>query len=486
MIDKLINLYLLSTKLTLSNSYDDIYDASSEALKKILNFDNFAILIKEKDMLKTVRRYGIKEPKYPLKLDGKGITVACANEGKTIYVPNVKKDKRYVESSPETKSELCSPIKFGNELIGVVNVESSKYNAFNEEDKNLLEIFASMMAAAIKNVEYKKKLMESERKYKSIFENAVEGIYRINGNGRIVEVNPSLEKLFGYSEEELKKMDLSNLYKNPKDREKFMEEVRKNGFVRNYEVEYLRKNGEIIVGNEFAILIKEGEKEFIDGIIHDVTDLKKAQQESEFYNSLLRHDIANKLQVIYGYLEILSENVKGEEKEMMKLATNSAYSAMELIDNVRKLRKIKKEKRKVEIDIDKIIEDILKEYEMKAKERNVKLIFKKSGTKLKANEFLKEAISNIVWNAIIHSKADKVKIYIEENENACICIEDNGIGIPDDIKRKIFEIGYKGKSSNGSGLGLYLSKKIVEGLNGFIEVRDAKNGGSIFKICIPH
>ncbi len=482
---KIISLYQLSSKLTLANSLDDIYDMVEEALKKILKLNSFAILMKKGNELVAVRTYGIKKPNSPLKLDGKGITVASFNEKKTIYSPDVTKDERYIESNPSTRSELAVPIKFGNEVLGIINVESAEYDAFNKDDITILEIFASMVAAAIKNVEYKEKLAASERKYRSIFENAVEGIYRIDINGKLLEVNPSLEKLFGYSEEELKKMDLSCLYKNPEMRENFIKEVKEKGFVKNYEVEYVRKDGKIIIGNEFAILVKEGDKEYIDGIIHDITELKKAIRESEFYNSLLRHDIANKLQIIYGYLDIICEEAEGETKEMAELALNAAKSAMELIENVRKLSKLKAKERRV-INMGEMIEKIMHEYEKELKDRDIKAIYNGKDVKIYANDFLKEAISNIIWNAIVHSKASQIKVWMESNGEIKIFIEDNGVGIPDEIKDKLFEMGAKGKESSGSGLGLYLAKKIVEEHKGKIEVSDAKNGGTLFKITLPN
>ncbi|RLF51909.1 MAG: hypothetical protein DRN11_01975 [Thermoplasmata archaeon] len=482
---KIISLYQLSSKLTVANSLDDIYDTIVDALRKILKLNSFAILIKKGDELIAVRRYGIRKPNSPLKLNGKGITVASFKARKTIYVPDVTKDDRYVESNPDTKSELCVPLKFGNEVIGVINVESAEYDAFSEEDRRILEIFASMVAAAIKNVEYKCRLASSEKKYRSIFENAVEGIYRIDENGKVVEVNPSIEKLFGYSEEELKKMDLSRLYKDPRRREDFIKRVKRDGFVKNYEVEYVRKDGKIIIGNEFAILVKEGKKEYIDGIIHDITELKKAIRESEFYNSLLRHDIANKLQIIYGYLEIVYEEVEGETKEMVKLALNSAKSAMKLIENVRKLRKLKT-KKKHEIELGKMIEEIMHEYEKEMKDKGIEAIYNGKDVVMYANDFLKEAISNIIWNAIVHSKANRIKVWMESNGDIKIFIEDDGIGIPDEIKDRLFEMGVKGEKSKGTGLGLYIAKKIVEEHGGRIEVSNAKDGGTIFKVIIPN
>ncbi len=489
---RLLGLYNLSSDLALANSCEELYTIFSSALKKVLKFDNFALLIKEGNELKVVHTVGIYKPNFPLLINGeKGITVACAKERKTIYVPDVTKDSRYIEAAPNIRSEVAVPVLYRNELIGVIDVEKNEVDGFSQEDIFLLEIFANVLAASFKNVEFKKKLEDSERKFRSIFENASEGIYRIDKNGRLIEANAALQKFFGYSEEELRNMDLGKLYKNPEEREKFMNELLRKGFIKNYEVEYVRKDGKIVVGNEYAVLVREGNKEFIDGIIHDVTQLKKAQREAEFYNTLLRHDVANKLQLVIGYLEMLLEKeMDDESRELATFAMKAASSAAEIIEKVRKLRVLKKGVERKKIELDKIIEDVIEEYSKEAKERGIETEYRKSGKKVMANELLREAIANLLWNSIIHSGATKISTHVEENESDVkIIIVDNGKGIPDEEKKRIFEMGYKGKGSKGGGLGLYLVKKIVESMNGKVEVRDNVENGIVkgvkFEIIIP-
>lgn len=331
-------------------------------------------------------------------------------------------------------------------------------------------------------------LKHSEKKYRSIFENVSEGIYRLDAEKRIQDANKALLDFFGYTLEELKSINPSKLYKDPEKRKQFMEELMKKGSVRDYEIEYVRKDGSIAVGHEYAVVVKERDTPYIDGVIHDITQLKEVQQEVEFYNALLRHDVANKLQLIMGHLDILLEEPLNEEqRDMVSSAMRSALTALKIIENVRKLRVLQAGEAKEHIDIDGVIREILEEYGKTAQEKHITMTYEPWGKKIVATDSLREALSNIIRNALIHSGGTFIHISVEESDGyAVIRIEDDGVGVDDRMKEKIFDAGYRGKESTGSGLGLYLSRKIVESMGGRITLTDGKNKkGSVFTLSIP-
>ncbi|MFP4185294.1 MAG: ATP-binding protein, partial [Thermoplasmata archaeon] len=96
---------------------------------------------------------------------------------------------------------------------------------------------------------------------------------------------------------------------------------------------------------------------------------------------------------------------------------------------------------------------------------------------------LEETISNLVENSIKHADCDKIRIKDEREEDECVVtVEDDGVGIPDEIKEKIFDRGYKQGENAGSGLGMYLVKEIVESYDGSVEVKDSELGGARFDV----
>ena len=100
-----------------------------------------------------------------------------------------------------------------------------------------------------------------------------------------------------------------------------------------------------------------------------------------------------------------------------------------------------------------------------------------------ADEAFTSVIDNIVNNAIIHGKTDKIDIEVTSDKNICqIMIIDYGKGIPDEIKKRIFDEEFSYGENRGTGLGLYIVKKNIERYGGTIEVKDTKPHGATFII----
>jgi len=152
--ERLSALNMYGQSLSMAKSMEEIYKLTVEAMEKILGFEFSDVFIVEGDMLclKVHKGYS-KKLILELPLSGrKGVTVKAAKTGKPILIPDVRKEKSYIEGAEDILSELAVPIKLGDKVIGVLNVESRKLNAFDENDKKLLEILASHAAIAITNL----------------------------------------------------------------------------------------------------------------------------------------------------------------------------------------------------------------------------------------------------------------------------------------------------------------------------------------------
>ncbi|MEM3459047.1 MAG: PAS domain S-box protein [Candidatus Bathyarchaeia archaeon] len=175
--EKLSALNAYARSLNRAENLDEICTITLNAMEKVLGFNFVDVFVVEGKKLRLAATRGLMNgPVFNLPLDGqKGITVRAARTGKTVLVPDVRKDKAYVEAGTEGMlSELAVPIKLRNKVLGVLNVESDRIAAFDEEDKELLDLLASHIAIAISNLRRRERLKEISKKLENLMKNSTE------------------------------------------------------------------------------------------------------------------------------------------------------------------------------------------------------------------------------------------------------------------------------------------------------------------------
>jgi len=190
-------------------------------------------------------------------------------------------------------------------------------------------------------------------------------------------------------------------------------------------------------------------------------------------NKILRHDMLGKLTVIRLYIDSYRSNKNDKDLDVV---ANSAISGIELISQMRKLESLATTQNTFsKIDLRKLFESIIKEYQ-------IPINIKGEGVVL-ADEALRSVFDNIIRNAIMHGSTDKMEISIQvQKKNIKIEMADFGKGIPNEIRDKIFEEGFKYGDTGNSGLGLYIVKKTIERYSGEITVEPNNPKGAIFVI----
>ncbi len=136
-------------------------------------------------------------------------------------------------------------------------------------------------------------LRKSEEKYRGLTENINLGIYRntVGPEGKFIEANPAIIEMHGYkSKEEFLAINVSDLYRNPEDRNKFNDKMFIEGFVRGEELRLKKKDGSLIIASVSAVAVKDkqGHVEYYDGIIEDITERKKVEEALRKSESNLR------------------------------------------------------------------------------------------------------------------------------------------------------------------------------------------------------
>jgi len=385
----------------------------------------------------------------------------------------LESDMEIHAKSGESGIETYIPLSYNKKVLGVIGIVSK--NAFSDEDFLLLGILSQNV---VKSILYLEDEASLARQRETIYK-AVEGIYRTTFDGRIIDANPAFVKIFGYEgrEEELRGINAEHLFLKPEDRKKFLEILEKEERVQHFETRYVTRDRKIIFGRESAWVIPYDDKKVIEGIFQDIRHQRSVEEDARFYNSLLRHDIYNKNEIAIGYLGLLGNSGLSEKDTgIVKKAVMAITDGNKLIEAVKKLEVIRDKKELTGIALDDVMDSIISHYTEEANKRDIKINYMDTGAVVRGNELVEDVFSNLIKNAVEHSYGRYVNIYAKDDKEGWnIYVEDDGVGLSDENKDKIFQQGWKGKGSSGSGLGLYLVKKIVEGFDGKISVESGEN-----------
>ncbi len=214
---------------------------------------------------------------------------------------------------------------------------------------------------------------------------------------------------------------------------------------------------------------------------------RSVEEHKEFLNSLLQHDLMNKIRLMQGDLQILKYEYDLPERveDRLVLLERRTKNSIDLIKKIKTHRNANEEEiREIDLitplwDALKSMEDLLEDVEL-----DIRMDSHEKCT-VKAGALLKEVFSNILENAVKYSDGGKIRISTEKTDTRLICsIEDDGKGIPDDEKKQIFQKGYTTDKEASMGLGLFLVKKILELYEGSIEVKDSEIGGARFDMIL--
>jgi PAS domain S-box-containing protein/putative nucleotidyltransferase with HDIG domain len=168
-------------------------------------------------------------------------------------------------------------------------------------------------------------LRESEEKYKTLTENLNVGIYRntTGSKGQFIEANPAIVRMFGYtSKQEFLEMNAADLYQNPRDREEFNKKMMKFGFVREEELHLKKKDGSPFFGSVSAVAVKDehGDVLYYDGIVYDITERKKAEDQLQESYLKLKHVLNGTVNALASTTEKRDPYTAGHQHRVAQLA----------------------------------------------------------------------------------------------------------------------------------------------------------------------
>jgi PAS domain S-box-containing protein len=362
-------------------------------------------------------------------------------------------------------------------------------------------------------------LSESEERYRSLFESSKDAIYISTPDGKLVDINPAGVELFGYdSAEELLLVDVGrDLYHHHEDREKYLERVDRLGFVRDGELDIVRKDREIInvLDTTSAVRNDAGEVIAYRGILRDVTTQRRLERELRQVQKMeavgrlaggVAHDFNNLLTAIFAYAEQLRRSLDAgdDRRAYVDSIADAAERGSALTSRLLAFGR-RQVLRPVPLGLNAVIggmHSLLRQVIPEDVELVTELDPDVGFVRFDETQ-IEQVVLNLVMNAgdampeggILTLRTSGCRVgavpledapALEAGDYARLTVKDTGTGISDTVREHIFEPFFTTKSAErGTGLGLATVYSAVRESGGLVEVRTEVGVGSSFDVYLP-
>ena len=389
----------------------------------------------------------------------------------------------------------------------------------------------SLKKISDENAGFYSRLEESEKNYRSLFENAVEGIFQIKPEGRIMNANPSMARIMSYDSSDEMMDDIPDIregfFKRPEDLEAMNRILVEKGSISSFEMKMRRRNGSEFWGaiSARAVHNLDGEVIYYEGSVVDVSERVERENaetereaaemanksKSEFLASM-SHEIRTPMNAILGMSDLLWESpLNPEQKDYVKISRNAGQGLLDLINDILDLSKVEAGQLSLEeadLDVLDVVEKVCEVMGLKAHEKGLELVYRIAPDTprylIGDSTRLRQILVNLVGNAVKFTREGEIVLEVNcdgrgdetgkkipkkapdaRDVELLFSVRDTGIGIPTEHQAKIFERFTQADTSTtrqygGTGLGLAICDRLVGMMDGRIWVESEPGKGSNF------
>jgi PAS domain S-box-containing protein len=440
---------------------------------------------------------------------GRGVLGALIHEKESMRLRDISEHPASVgfpPNHPPMKSFLGVPITARGRVLGNLYLTEKRFaEEFTEEDERLVELLARHAAVAIENAQLYARLEFQQERLRFIIDQLPEAVILVEANPeRVTMANRQASLLLGWDLSEAMPLE-DFLTRNPRfasdgnqipiDQIAVVRSLRYGETVTRSEIDLIRDDGERI-----TLLVNSAPLRQSDGTIiaaalvfQDITLLKDAEQLKDDFLSLVSHELRTPLTTIHGGSHLLMDARSGLDEETTLEILSDIFSESQrlanLVENMVQLANIRAGRFQVSdepVNIRMLIERTLKGIDASSLHREIRIT--NPDRELLASgdvDSLDQVLRNLVQNAIKYVPDDSpIDITVEQCETAIfISVRDYGEGVePQDLPLLFdrFQRGKQQETTAGMGLGLYLSRMIVEAHGGQLWLENPEDGGSKF------
>jgi len=468
-----------------------------------------------------------------LKLGEEGIVGRVASTGEPLLAPDVSREPRYyhVSEIPQTKSELAVPLRIKDRVMGVLDVQSRRLDAFDQSDVIVLQSLADQAAIAIENARLydqaqreiadRKNLQEETRRQKDYFEalfvNSPVAVATAELDGTVVSWNPMAEKLFRYTQREAIGRNLDDLVATD-------DSIRTEARGCTHQVvtvgrvqlatQRTRKDGSLVDVELLALpILVAGEKVGFIAIYVDISDLQEARRQAEAaseakgtFLASMSHELRTPLNAILGFTQLMDrdQNLTSEQQQNLRIINRSGEHLLALINDVLEMSKIEAGRQTLQVrgfDLHNLLEGLEEVFRNRAEEKGLTMTLDVVADVPRYvcmdEGKLRQILMNLIGNAVKFTEEGSVALRAlvtspdpsGAREGLVFEVEDTGPGIALEELGAVFEPFVQAaaglRTQEGSGLGLTISQEFALLMGGEISVNSELRKGSIFRLGVP-
>ncbi len=430
--------------------------------------------------------------------------------GETILTNEPAKDPRSTglpKGPPKLDAFLGIPFFHGSETIGMLAI-ANRTGGYDQAIADFLRPLIGASANILGAYRTERTLKDREKRMSAVLETVVDGIVTINNNGTIETFNPAAMRIFGYKAEETVGHNVKMLMPEPyhTEHDGYLQNFHEGGEAKvigiGREVIGQRKDGSTFPMELAVSEMEVGGVQMFTGIVRDITDRKQAETMKTEFISTVSHELRTPLTSIKGSLGLIKSGAIGELpdklKSMLEIAYNNSDRLVRLINDILDIEKIaagKMDFQMVPMELGSLLEQAIDANKGYGGEHGVSFVLSSDLPEAKVDgdhDRLMQVLANLMSNAAKFSpKGDTVTISLSRHDTGYrVAVADCGPGIQENFRDKIFGRFHQADSSDtrskgGTGLGLNITKAIVEQHGGTIGFETEVGKGTTFFFDLP-
>ena len=404
------------------------------------------------------------------------------------------------EDLKRMQSELLVPLMTRGKLIGILLLGPKlSEEPYSSEEQLVLDTLANQTAVAVENARLFSETLAEKERTATIVEQAFAGVILLDGQLKIVSLNPAAEAIVGFSAQLAVGLPLSDILGQSI--------LGERGSLRRAITtrERVAPREEMLIAGERRRDVLLGVTPLRDGYLlslADITQLKEVERLKSDIVANVSHEFRTPLAIIKAYTELLMDEeqdepvaVRQEYLSVIDAETDRLTSMVSSLLDLARLEAGQDAVAKTTVDLSAIVDEAMQLLRAQAQERGI-LVEKKVSADLPplrgSRELLITMVRNLLGNAIKFSQfgGDVIVAVWQAGDADVLQISDHGIGIPKDEMAHLFEKFYRGTAARdsgirGTGLGLVLVKQAVEAHAGTITVESEPGQGARFTVTLP-